>query len=107
MCIRDRFDAEYEPDNWRVVVNNVNFRRSLFYALDRKAAMLTAEPHNPERRISNTLTPKGFTTVNGIDFTQIGPLAEISNRDSFNSDEAKDVYKRQGFSKIFPHSAFV
>ncbi len=84
-----QFDAEYEPDNWRVVVNNANFRRSLFYALDRKAAMLTAEPHNPERRISNTLTPKGFTTVNGIDFTQIGPLAEISNRDSFNSDEAK------------------
>jgi len=89
-----KFDEEHEPENWRVVVNNVNFRRSMFYALDRMAAMLTAEPHDPARRISNTLTPKNFTTVNGVDFVEIGPLAEITARDSFNKEEAlkyKDI----------------
>ncbi|MDD2481757.1 MAG: ABC transporter substrate-binding protein [Lutispora sp.] len=55
-----KFAKEFEPDNWKIVVNNLNFRKSLFHALDRKAAMLTAEPYDPEKRILNTITPKNF-----------------------------------------------
>ncbi len=93
-----KFDAQYEPDNWRIVVNNANFRKSMFWALDRKAAMMTAEPYDPLRRISNTLTPKAFTAAAGKDFTQYGPLAAISARDSFNKDEAakyRDLAKKE------------
>jgi len=93
-----KFDDEYQPENWRVVVNNVNFRRSMFYALDRRAAMLTSEPYNPDRRISNSLTPKTFCNVNGIDFVEVGPMAEITKRDSFNKTEAlkyKDLAKKE------------
>ena len=53
-----KFDAKYEPENWKIAVNNLNFRKSLFSALDKKAAMMTAEPYEPERRLSNTITPK-------------------------------------------------
>jgi oligopeptide transport system substrate-binding protein len=83
-----RFEEEYEPENWRAVVNNANFRRSIFYALDRRAAMLTSEPYDPDRRLSNSLTPRMFTNVNGVDFTDVGPMAEIAERDSFNPEEA-------------------
>ena len=83
-----QFPAEYEPENWKIVVNNANFRKSMFYALDRKAAMMTAEPYDPQRRISNTLTPKAFTAAAGKDFSQFGPLAAITARDSFIKDEA-------------------
>jgi oligopeptide transport system substrate-binding protein len=83
-----RFEAEYEPDNWKIAVNNVNFRKAIFRALDRKAAMITAEPYAPERRLSNTITPKNFVAYGGKDFTQIGDLAAIANRDSFTKDLA-------------------
>ena len=42
------------------MVNNLNFRKALFHALDRKAAMLTSEPYTPERRLQTTITPRGF-----------------------------------------------
>ncbi|SHE46670.1 oligopeptide transport system substrate-binding protein [Tissierella praeacuta DSM 18095] len=85
-----KFDAEYEPENWKMAVNNLHFRKSLFHALDRKSAMITAEPYNPEQRLSNTITPKSFVDLDGIDYIELGGLKEFSNRDSFNEDLAKE-----------------
>lgn len=93
-----KFAKEYEPDNWMVAVNNVSFRRSIFYALDRRAAMLTAESYDPDRRISNTVTPKNFVAYNGKDYTQIGDLAKFANTDSFQKDKAiqfRDAAKKE------------
>jgi oligopeptide transport system substrate-binding protein len=84
-----QFDAEYEPENWKIVVNNKNFRKSLFHGLDRISAMLTAEPFVPENKIINTVTPKNFVAYGGKDFTQYGPLKDIVDRDSFEEEEAK------------------
>lgn len=101
-----KFAEEFEPGNWKIAVNNVNFRKSLFHALDRKAAMLTAEPYDPEKRISNTITPKNFVDINGVDYTQLGGLKEISQRDSFNKElatEFRDKAKEELEGKVtFP-----
>ncbi len=83
-----QFDAEYEPDNWKVAVNNKDFRKSLFHAFDRVSAMLTVEPFNPQDLLSNTITPKNFVDVEGVDYTQLEPLAAITSNDSFNKDLA-------------------
>jgi len=83
-----KFDEEYEPDNWKIAVNNKNFRKSIFHGLDRVAAMLTAEPYTPQNKIINTITPKTFVSYGGKDFTQYGPLADIVDRDSFNPELA-------------------
>lgn len=83
------FDEEYEPDNWKVAVNNLNFRKSLFHGLNRYAAMVTAEPYFPENKLNNTITPYGFADVNGKDYTSIGSLAKFTNTESFNEDLAK------------------
>ncbi len=83
-----KFDAEYEPENWKIVVNNKNFRKSLFHGLDREAAMLTAEPFNPRNRLNNTITPRNFVSYAGKDFTDYEPLAKFTNTDSFNPTEA-------------------
>ncbi len=82
------FPEEYEPENWKVVVNNKNFRKSLFHALDREAAMLTAEPFNPKSRIINTVTPPNFVSMAGKDFVDYGPLKKFTDTDSFNPTEA-------------------
>ncbi len=83
-----KFDKKHEPDNWAKAVNNANFRKSIFHALDRKVAMITAETYKPERRISNTLNPNNLLTVGGTDYTQIGELAKFANTDSFDKVKA-------------------
>ncbi|HCO48354.1 MAG TPA: peptide ABC transporter substrate-binding protein [Spirochaetaceae bacterium] len=84
------FEAQYEPDNWKVVVNNKNFRKSIFHALDRKAAMITAEPYAPERRLQNAITPRNFVNAAGKDFVDMVGLAEISKTDTFNKSLAAE-----------------
>lgn len=83
-----QYDAEYEPENWKVVVNNKDFRKSLYHALDRVSAMLTIEPYNPQDLLSNTITPKNFVDVEGVDYTMLEPLKAITETDSFNKDLA-------------------
>lgn len=89
-----QFDTEYEPDNWKKAVNNKDFRKSLFHALDRVSAMVTLEPYNPKDLLSNTITPKNFVNVKGVDYTQLAPLADLSKNDSFNKEKALE-YKEK------------
>ncbi|AEE90964.1 ABC-type transporter, periplasmic subunit [Tepidanaerobacter acetatoxydans Re1] len=93
------FAEEYEPENWKTAVNNVNFRKSIFHAFDRKAAMLTSEPYNPEYRFNNSITPKNFVDLNGTDYTRLNGLAEFSNTDSFNRDIALE-YKEKAVTEL-------
>lgn len=78
------FDAQYEPDNWKIVVNNKNFRKAVFHALDRRSAMLTAEPYAPDRRLQNTITPRNFVSAGGKDYVDNGDLATFVKTDSLN-----------------------
>jgi len=84
-----KFDAQYQPDNWKKAVNNEDFRKSIFYGLDRIKALSVAEPYNPDKQILNTVTPPALVDLNGTDYTNIGDLKAITARDSFQADEAK------------------
>lgn len=100
-----QFDAEYEPDNWKVAVNNKDFRKSLFHAFDRVPAMLTLEPYNPKDLLSNTITPKNFVDIDGLDYTQLAPLADIANQDSLNKDQAL-AYKEKAMAGLEGKATF-
>lgn len=93
------FDAEYEPDNWRLAVNNLNFRKSLFHGLNRTAAMLTHEPFNPQNRILNTVTPFNFVSSEGKDYTELPALAKFTENESFNPDQAL-AYKEAAMAEL-------
>ena len=84
------FDAEYEPENWKIAVNNVNFRKAFYYGLDRVKSKLVMEPDNPEAILFNTVTPPEFVSINGVDYTQMGALADITalETETFNEDMA-------------------
>lgn len=84
-----KFDAQYQPDNWKKAVNNEDFRKSIFYGLDRIKALSVAEPYNPDKQILNTVTPPALVDLDGTDYTNIGDLKAITARDSFQADEAK------------------
>lgn len=93
------FSDEYEPDNWKIAVNNKNFRKSIFHALDRKSAMLTEEPYDPEKRLLNTITPKDFLSAGGVDYTELGNLAKFTHRDSFDIKLAL-AYKEKAIEEL-------
>jgi oligopeptide transport system substrate-binding protein len=86
------FDAQYEPDNWKLAVNNENFRQALMAALDRVRELSVLDPNDPASLAINSITPPGFTNADGKDYTQYGDLAAIMARDSF--DEAKAAQYR-------------
>ncbi len=86
------FDEVYEPENWKIAVNNVNFRKALTAGLDRVRALTVTDPYNPENLLNNTVTPAEFTVGDGVDFTQYPALKPYSDGDSF--DEAAAVAYR-------------
>ena len=73
-----QFDAEYEPENWKLAVNSENFRKSLYYGLDRIKAKTVIEPDNPELLLSATITLPGFVSADGVDFSEIGAMADYT-----------------------------
>lgn len=89
-----QFSEEYEPVNWKKAVNNENFRQAIFHALDRKAAIMVSEPYDPQSQMLNTITPKNFVDIKGTDYTQVGGLAEVTNRDSYDENTAKEFKEK-------------
>ena len=85
-----QFDAEYEPENWKIAANNVNFRKAFYYGLDRVKSKMVMEPDNPESILFNTVTPPEFVSIDGVDYTEMGALADITalETDTFNEEKA-------------------
>lgn len=93
------YEEEYGPDNWLKAVNNENFRKSIYYALDREAAVMTSYPYGYEDQLLNTVTTKNFVNVNGVDYTELEPLKEITNTEQFQKDTALE-YKAKAVEEL-------
>lgn len=93
-----KFDAEYEPENWRLAVNNENFRQSIMKAFDRLYSMRALEPNNPETVLQNTITPRTFAAVDGKDFTELEPFAGVA--DMYFNTEAALEYKAKAIEEL-------
>ncbi len=84
------FEDEYEPENWKKAVNNENFRQSILHAINRVPAMAASDPTNPTASLNKTITPDGFASYNGKDFTAYGGLDAYASGDNFDEDLAKE-----------------
>lgn len=93
------YEAEFGPENWSKAVNNEMFRKSIYHALDRVAAIMTSEPYNPESRLIRTVTTKNFVDVAGVDYTELEPLKEITATDPFNPEKALE-YKEKALEEL-------
>ncbi len=95
------FDAAYEPENWKIAVNNENFRQSLFWGLDRLKSKMVMEPDNPEALLFNTVTPPEFVSISGVDYTQMGTLADYTALGADFKDEDKALqYKAAAVEEL-------
>jgi oligopeptide transport system substrate-binding protein len=102
---KPKFAAEYQPENWAVVVNNLSFRKSLFHALDRTAAMLTSEPYDPGRRLQTTITPRNVNAAGGKDYVDMGDLAAFARTESFDKAKALE-YKARAMRELAGKATF-
>ena len=80
-----KFDAEYEPENWVIAVNNENFRKAVFHGINRDEYLAAKYPgDDPSIHKINTVTPKGFSVNEGKDYVFYGGLAKYTENDSFD-----------------------
>lgn len=94
------YDEQYDPENYLKAANNLNFRKSLFHALDRVSLLLTetVDEASAMNYLQNTITPKNYAVADGVDYTQMGDLAKFTNTESFNMDLAlqyRDTAKQE------------
>lgn len=75
-------------EQWLAAANNVNFRKSLYYGLDRVKAVGCYDPHTPEEYVLRTITPYNFCAADGKDYPYLDALAPYSTVDQFQSDKA-------------------
>ncbi len=92
------FDAEYEPENWDLAVNNENFRKSIYAAMNRTAALSASDAMDPASLVSNTITPAGFSAASA-DYTTYGDLAGFAETDYFDEDAAL-AYKEAAVAEL-------
>ncbi|HIU34325.1 MAG TPA: peptide ABC transporter substrate-binding protein [Candidatus Pullichristensenella excrementigallinarum] len=92
------FDAEYEPDNWKIAVNNENFRLSIMHGLDRVNAMQVYDAANPEGLLNNTITPLSFASASK-DYAYYGGLDKYTDGETFNADLALE-YKEKAMEEL-------
>ncbi len=84
-----RYDEAFAPEDWRIAVNNLNFRKAFFYGFDRIAALTVDQPIRPDYKINNTITPETFASADGKDYVHFGDLAKYAKEMKFNQTEAK------------------
>ncbi len=78
---RPAFPEKYNVPAWQLAVNSENFRKSIYYALDRTAAVQVYDPYHPKNFILRTITPKNFAAAGGMDYTETGALAAFTQND--------------------------
>ena len=93
------FDEKYEPDNWKLAVNNVNFRKSIMHAFDKVSLIQIVEPYNAETHVQNTMTCRDFLNSAGKDYLDLDPIAEFSSSDTYNVELANE-YKEKAIEEL-------
>ncbi|MBO4884203.1 MAG: peptide ABC transporter substrate-binding protein [Clostridia bacterium] len=80
-------DFQGANPEFNAFVQNVDFRRALRAAVDRESLASLREPMTPSRLVRNTVNAEGaIFNSEGVDYTQLAPLADIANAD-FSADE--------------------
>ena len=93
-----QYEAEYDPANWLIAVNNANFRHSIMSAFDRVFSLYAIDPDDPESVLQSTVTPATFVSVDGTDFSALPAFAGVAEN-YFNTEKAL-AYKEAAVAEL-------
>ena len=91
------FFMNYVSQNseFKAFINNDNFRKALYYSLDRTKIQSLFTPYNPEAMLRNTIIPEDVLRDDkGADYTDYKGLKEIKALNTYNSAEAKTYMQK-------------
>ena len=89
-----QFSDEYKPAEWKIAVNNKNFRKALFFAYDRYAATMTLDRYTYKDKVINTYCRPELVQVDDVDYLMMSGLDEYSTKDNvFDADKAVEFKK--------------
>jgi len=101
------FDEIHEPENWKIAVNNENFRLSIVNAFNRVKAKTLIDADNPETLLFNSITPPTFVEANGVDYVDMGDLAAITEKGPDTLDVAAALrYKEAAMQELAGQAKF-
>lgn len=84
------FNNQYADENAQKAINNLNFRKAIFYGFNREEFVAQTDPIDPTSLYTYTYTAPGFVaTSDGTDYTDLAPLAKFKG-DQYNSATAAD-----------------
>jgi len=86
-------------DQWTAAVNNVNFRKSFYYGLDRIKAIACYDPYTPETYELRSITPYNFCAADGVDYPQLDALKPWTSEELFDEDVAKE-YRDKAIAEL-------
>jgi len=82
-------------------VQNENFRKALQAAVNRESLGALREPVDPSRLVRNTINAEGaIFNSKGVDYTQLEPLAAVTNADYSKDPEAARKYMEAAIAEL-------
>ncbi len=81
--------TEADDAAWAQAAANLNFRKAIFYALDRERLYKISYPSNYKDLILNTVSPKNQYLQGGKDYVTYGNLNAFAAAPNFNYDTGK------------------
>ena len=94
-----KFDKEYEPDNWKLAVNNENFRQSVMHGINRIGVIKISDELNAETLLQNTVTPANFVAADGKDYVESKAFKDMG------LEQGKDAYYNKDLAKEYRDKA--
>ncbi len=88
---------QLDHDQWLAAANNLNFRKALYYGLDRIKVISVYDPYNPEAFMVGSITKPDFCAAGGSDYIYSEPLKPYTTVPQF--DEAKAIEYRDAAKK--------
>lgn len=83
-------NPEFKP-----FVNNLNFRKALYYGIDREKLQQLYNPYNPKAMLRNTIIPEEVIYDDkGVDYTDYPGLKEIKEANPYNPKLAKEYIEK-------------
>ena len=81
--------TEADDAAWAKAAANLNFRKAIFYALNREKLYKISYPQNYKDLILNTVSPKNQYMATGKDYVTYGDLNKIASGANFNFNETE------------------
>ena len=94
-------DFQGANPEFNTFVQNENFRLALQHAVNRKSFGALREPVDPSRLIRNTINAEGaIFNSQGVDYTQLAPLADVTNADYSADPAAARTYMEAAIAEL-------